>query len=333
MRIESSTVHKAVALVAFSAASGWVGHAVAGNLEPADINLGATSFYDGLGRTEQGFTYHGYYQYASLNHITDNSGNDASAFNHPEIDIGVINNQFVYNTDKTLFSGDGHLGFMVIVPTVFFHTHFDQPGVQLSDNGNGMSDISFGTYIQFNPVMSGGRPVFAQRIEIGAIAPAGKYDPNKNLNPGSNFWSINPYWAATWLPSPKIEVSWRAHYLYNFANYAPAGVTPAVVKAQAGRAGWINFATSYAVTPKFDLGINGYYFKQFSGDRWTYADGSVTDGAELGDSGEVSMFAVGPGAQWNPNEKNHWSFNVYFRTAAHNTTRGTVFNVHWIHAF
>jgi hypothetical protein len=47
------TLVAAVALTCASAPA----EAPAANLEPAGINLGFTSFYDGFGRNEEGFTY------------------------------------------------------------------------------------------------------------------------------------------------------------------------------------------------------------------------------------------------------------------------------------
>ncbi len=305
----------------------------AGNQEPAGINLGGTSFFDGFGATNPGWTYLGYYQYSAANHITDNSGNDNSAFKNPHINDLLILNQLAYTTPYTLFNGQGHLGFTVLVPYLFFNTHFDSSGIQLSDNGNGFGDTTWGSYIQMNPVISGGRPVFSQRFELDVIAPTGKYSASKDINPGAHFWSINPYWAATWLPTPKVEVSWRLHYLYNFANNDPSGVPSSVNKAQAGQATWINFTTSYAVRNNLNVGINGYYFHQLTKDKFTYDNGTTTDGTQFGDSGKASLFAIGPGLFWKISKDNILMVNVYFQTMARNRGRGSVLNVHWVHPF
>ena len=54
------------------------------NQEPAGINLGATSFYDGFGRNEEGFTYLVYGQYARSREITGNDGKPLTLCNAPE---------------------------------------------------------------------------------------------------------------------------------------------------------------------------------------------------------------------------------------------------------
>lgn len=341
MQIKQGKMWKAVLCTALALSGVTVSNAyAAGNQEPAGINLGLTSFFDGFGPNKPGsLVYIGYLRYAFANRILDNNGNNVAAFNNPKIATFLTLHQLLYTPAfiPAVFNGKGHLGFDVLVPTVTFNTSFDPappaPGIQLRDNGTGFGDITFGPYIQFDPVMSGGRPVFSQRFELDILAPVGKYNPGIAINQGANFWSINPYWAATWLPTPKLEVTWRAHYLYNLTNNAPAGAPPTVRSARAGQAAWVNFAISYAVLPSLHLGLNGYYFKQFTSDRWTYRNGTVTSGTEIGDSGKASVFAIGPGLFWQASKTNLLFLDVYFETMARNRSRGDSVSVHWIHSF
>ena len=160
-----------------------------------------------------------------------------------------------------------------------------------------------------------------QRIELQMILPTGKYDEDKALNPGSNFYSFNPYWAATLFVTPKLTASWRIHYLWNGKNDDPYG---GAKDHQAGSAVHGNFAFAYEVIPhQLRLGINGYYFKQVSD--------SETDGSK--DSGREKVFAIGPGLVWHANKDNHLFFNTYFESNATNRTEGERYTLRFVPHF
>src|SRR5689334_14114064 len=91
----------------------WSDAATAANQEPAGINLGATSFFDGFGRNEEGFTYLVYAQYAWSRQITGDDGNALSVcnappcggpgqpvaipvFKNPKLDVYLLVNQLAY---------------------------------------------------------------------------------------------------------------------------------------------------------------------------------------------------------------------------------------------
>jgi hypothetical protein len=160
------------------------------------------------------------------------------------------------------------------------------------------------------------------------IAPTGAYDPNKLVNPGSNFWSLNPYWAVTVLPTPKTEVSVRMHYLYNLKNNDP-GINnpfevPGMVNFQAGQAVWANFAASYKILPNLEIGLNGFWFREISDDRVNGVSQPAARTANL---------SLGPGAEWAINRSNFVFANLYFPVMERNTYSGTHVNLRWIHAF
>src|SRR5215831_2737499 len=99
----------------------WPALATATNQEPAGINLGATSFLDGFGRNEEGFTYLVYAQYARSRQITGDDGNALSVcngamgcggpgqpvaepvFKHPSLDVYLLVNQLAYTLPNKLF--------------------------------------------------------------------------------------------------------------------------------------------------------------------------------------------------------------------------------------
>jgi|SRR5450830_12405 len=254
-------------------------------------NLGVTSFYDGFSGVDEGWYYLGTFRYATANSIKGSNGSNSPAFNNPRINALTLVNQVSYTSSVHI--GDGTLGFNAIVPVVSLSSSFGQAGATLQGNGTALGDLTIGPQLQFKPVMSeGGRPLFVQRIEFDALVPIGQYRHNADLNQGSGYYSLNPYWAATLFPTAKWEISWRWHYLYNFKNDNPASSSPttylgnSVTNTQAGQATWINFASSYAVTPLVHAGINGYFFKQLENDR--------ANGASIANSRE-QVLGIGPG--------------------------------------
>ena len=176
-------------------------------------------------------------------------------------------------------------------------------------------------------------------MPFDVIAPIGAYDPHKDINQSSNYVSLAPYWAVTVLPVHRPEISARFNYLYNFTNHRPANpfpVDPAVDSVKAGQAFWVNYAASFEVIEKVHLGVNGYYFRQLTQDRYTYADGTSADGPSnfvLGDQGLAKMIAIGPGVFWDAGKNDKLFFNAYFSVKVDNRPQQNTFNLHYIHEF
>lgn len=286
--------------------------------QPGGINLGNTSFYDGFAGPPGRLNHNIYLQHSRATSFRDNDGNDNKVFDNPEFSATTLVNQFTYYSPKTIGRG-GHLGWSIILPIVSLDADFGAKGPQLKDNGTGFGDISLGPMVQFDPIVDAqGRPTFVQRLALDVSLPIGEYDETKDFNPGSNFYSINPYWAATWMPAERWEMSWRLNYLYNFKNSDPASSThqlfngDPVRDTQAGQAAWSNFAASYEVIPNVSVGLNGYYFKQLEDDK--------VNGQRLEDSRE-EVLGIGPGLLWK-NTKGPWLwFNVYHETEVENRAK------------
>ena len=283
------------------------------------VNLGFTSFLDGGPPAGPGFYFSQYIQYYSADQLNDGNG-DAIPFPDPELEAWISLSQGIYQSDQELFWG-GKWGIDVIVPIVGLDISYAQPGPFPQDNGTGLGDILVGPFLQWDPIMKDGRPLFMHRIELQMIFPTGKYDQDKALNPGSNFFSFNPYWAGTLFITPNWTATTRIHYLWNAENTDAVG--PAE-KSKAGQAIHLNFATAYALTPTFRLGFNGYYLKQLTDSEF--------DGVDVED-GKEQVFGFGPGLLWSINPDNHLFFNAYWETAVENRPEGQRMNLRWVHHF
>jgi hypothetical protein len=291
------------------------------------VNLGFTSFLDGGPPAGPGFYVTQYLQYYSSDQLNDADGNDltlpdGTKITGADIDVWASLTQFIYQSDTELLFG-GKWGLDVIVPYASFSADYDAGGP--ADNGGGFGDILVGPFLQWDPIMGKNGPRFMHRIELQMIFPTGKYDDDKELNPGSNFFSFNPYWAGTLFITPKWTVSTRLHYLWNAENDDPNRAYGAASDTQAGQAIHVNFASAYEVIPKMlRLGINGYYFKQ------------ITDTKVNGDSvsgSKEKVFGIGPGALFSFSPDSHLFFNAYFETDAENRPEGTRSSLRFVHHF
>ena len=276
------------------------------------VNLGLTSFLDGGPPAGPGFYFTEYIQYYTADKLVNNPAADPD----PKLNVWASINQFIYQSDQPVLFG-GKWGLDVIVPLV----SMDIDDSALKDNGGGLGDILVGPFLQWDPIMGKNGPLFMHRIELQTMFPTGKYDNEKALNPGSNFYSFDPYWAATLFVTPKLSASWRVHYLWNAKNDDPA---PGANDHQAGQAVHVNFAASYEVMPKqLRVGVNGYYFKQVTD--------SKTDGDNV--SGREQVLGIGPGLLWSFSQNCHLFFNAYFESNAAYRPEGQRYVLRFVHHF
>ena len=315
--------------------------------EPA-VNTGNTSFMDGFGNpTGFGLMYLNYFSVASAKSLKDQNGNDSPVFQNPSLTALVDLNQFLYWI-KMPDSAFAQPGFDLIVPLVSLSADVKgtvptgapppapaEATVQLTDNGFGLGDVTFGPFLQFRPILADHHPVFVHRVEFDFIVPTGKYDHTKQINPGSHAWALNPYWAATVIPVPRLEISTRIHYLYNFKNNNPIveGPPPVATSTQEGQAIWDNFAVSFEILPHDEgrtaahslrAGLNGYYFKQITQNK--------SNGLSQTDTLEQTL-GLGPGVMWVPTHTDAFWLNAYHEMAVQNRFASNWVQIRWAHAF
>ena len=295
----------------------------AGAYDLPAVNLGFTSFMDGGPPAGPGFYFSQYFQYYHSDRFNDENGNEIP-FPDPSVEAFVSLSQFLYQSNQAILLG-GKWGVDVIIPLAGLNSSYAVDGPFPEDNGAGLGDILVGPYLQWDPIIRNGRPIFMHRIELQTIFPTGKYDSDKELNPGSNFFSFNPYWAGTLFITPKWTLTSRIHWLWNAKNTDPNRGFAGADDTQAGQAIHLNFASAYEIIPnQLRLGINGYYLKQITD---TKVDGKSVSGRK------EAVLGLGPGLLWHINKDNHLFFNAYWESNVENRTRGSRFNVRWVHHF
>lgn len=280
--------------------------------QPA-VNLGFTTFLDGGPPAGPGWYFQQYVQYWSADELVDAGLPDA------ELEAIISLSQVIYQSDKALLGGQWGVDF--ILPYV--ELDLDDAGPLNTNSGFG--DLLVGPYIQWGPVMGENGPVFMHRVELQMIFPTGDYKEDRSINPGSNFFSFNPYWSGTLFMGPRWSASVRLHLLFNQKNDDPQFQYGAAGSYRAGRALHGNFAISYDVVPRqFRLGLNGYFFEQISD--------TEIDGVDQPDRDE-KVFAIGPGMLYSFSQEDHIFANLYFESSAKMRPEGWRLNLRWTHHF
>ncbi len=288
------------------------------------INLGFTSFLDAAPPAGNGWYFTQYIQQYHADKFKDNNGN-TMGLPSPKVNVTVGLSQAIYISEYQWLGANA--GLDVILPEVSAHTGYavgNSAFPQAADSGFG--DLLIGPFLQWPPVMGANGPKFFQRVELQMILPTGEYDANKEINPGSNFWSFDPYWSGTYFVTPDLTASVRAHYLWNGVNDDPNRGFKALggETTRAGQAFHTNFAVEYAVTPQLRLGLDGYYLKQTTDTQM--------NGTDVADRRE-QVLGLGVGGMYSFSKDDHIFFNFYEETAAKNRTEGERYNLRYVHHF
>jgi hypothetical protein len=295
---------------------------------PKAINLGSTSFFDALGRTEEGFSWLQYGRFENLDRITDSRGKTSAYFKGTSIQVFSALTQIVYASNWHPFGGDA-VSFTAAVPLIYLSSDFAaDSAVKLRDNGFGIGDLVWGPSYQSRLYRQNDRPVIGFRFSLQILSPTGDFNKRASINQSAGYWAINPYLSVTYLPTASLELSTRLNYQYNLktSNFAAPPQIPGLIynTGQAGQICYGNFDASYAVAEKIRLGMNGYFLQSLNPDR---TNNQVVPGSE------VSAVSLGPGGRYTFNKTNAVNVNVYFPIESRNGSPGPQVNFQIIHRF
>ena len=293
---------------------------IANAYEQPSVNLGFTSFVDGGPPAGPGWYFQEYIQYWAADDFKGPGGAKIFPDPQPDLKAYISLNHLIYQSDQQLLGGKW--GIDVILP--FVKLDLAPGNSPLRENSSGFGDLLIGPFIQWDPIMGEKGPIFMHRVELQMIFPTGSYDSQFALNPGSNFFSFNPYWAGTLFMGPKWTATARIHLLYNSTNDEPALFT-GLDDFRAGTAIHGNFAISYDVIPRqLRIGLNGFFFEQISDTKVNGVGMSILD---------EKVWAIGPGMLYSFSQEDHIFINTYFESSAENRPEGWRLNLRWTHHF
>jgi len=288
----------------FSAIAGLVAilcasSALAFNQPP--MNLGLTDILDGA-LPGPGTYFTEYIQAYQSDEFKDKDGNDIPG--DPRVASVLAMNQFVHVYKHKVLGG--HIGADVLLPVVAISSSgtFGPGGPEVTSNPAWLGDLTVGPFLQWFDTKLLGRP-FLQRAELDFSLPTGQYNKDYIINPGSNLWVIEPYYAFTWFLTPQFSTSWRIHYTYSTENDD--------TKVKPGQAFHFNYSFEYEVVKNFRAALAGYYLSQLTEDE--------VDGVK-GNGTKEQVFAWGPAVHWIFSPNFSMGLKTAFESAVENRPQG-----------
>ncbi|AGA91314.1 protein involved in meta-pathway of phenol degradation [Thioflavicoccus mobilis 8321] len=197
----------------------------------------------------------------------------------PGIDIDAVFNamRYVHVSDHRILGGDW--GFHVIVPFVHQDLHIPNPSLA-GDAIFGLGDITI------DPLIIGWHfpPDWHVTLGLDINLPTGRYDKNDPTNSiGSNYWSVEPIAAFTYLNDAGLEVSVKAMYNFKTENDE--------TDYRSGDDIHLDYLISQHRGP-WAFGIGGYYLAQTESDR--------QNGQRVGPDGtRAQVIAFGPALRYD----------------------------------
>lgn len=249
-----------------------------------------------------GFYFVNYLNYYTADKLLDNKGDELPV----DLKLNVLANvfRFVYTSPKQFLGG--FIGAHTIIPVV---VDMDIEMMGMKDSNEGLGDITVGGLLSWHTK----NWHFATALDL--IAPTGKYDKDDLINPGRNYFMVEPAAGFTYLSDGGYEASMKVMYDYNFENED--------TDYQTGQEFHFDYFTGYHFAKNWVAGLGGYYYKQLTDDE--------VNGEDVEDN-KGQVFAFGPALQY---QYKNMSFIAKYQkeTMVKNRSEGEKFWLKFIYAF
>ena len=164
----------------------------------------------------------------------------------------------------------------MVVPIVHLSTRVDG----LSGQNTGLGDVTISPlYIGYKNADS---TVFSY-LGLDITVPSGAYSASRVANLGRNVFAFVPNFNLTVFPRRDIEATLSINVEFDTKNQS--------TNYQSGNVASLEYLLGYSITPKFQVGIQGYVLSQFSDDRQS--------GVTVDDGFRGRAIAFGPQVRYN----------------------------------
>jgi hypothetical protein len=245
--------------------------------------------------------------------------------------------RYVKITNCHLWGGD--LLWHVILPVSYEHVSLSVNvgagatgyGPGFPDTKVGLGDIETGVGVGWHH-----SPTLHSVLAFDIVAPTGQYSYSGTrfkyavdaASLGRNYWSFDPLYAITYIgdknsPIPGLELSSKFMYWVNTVNSATSYVS--------GQQFVADYLVGYHPSPKWAVGVNGFYMHQFTNDT-QYGQAALDPLTGLPTGVRTNEWSIGPAFTL---EIPHgcvtlkWQHDIY----AQNAPLGDKFWLRWVFAF
>ncbi len=291
--------------------------------------LGAEDFLNGM-VPPPGYYFINYAYYYNADDMADDSGDDIAVFDEATVAADVL--RFIWTSDRQI--AGGFYGQHLFIPYLDVDVDFKDPvgskgKKHFSDEG--LPYIIYSPFILSWHLMEGKLHLATSLCDI--YIPTGNDDKGNLANVSRNFWGFEPVLGVTWLPTEKLAFSLKL--MYDFYSQQDDYATPlGDVDRDPGQEFHCDYSVSYALTPAWRLGINGYYHQQTTKDDFDEDDYAASPLVGLGvpapaitalfDDEEDALsrvFAIGPGI-WYNHKNMFFSLKTQYESNAKSMTEG-----------
>lgn len=282
---------------------------------------GAESFMVGAA-PPPGLYFKNYMYYYSADKLKDDHGDDIDAFDDLTVWAEVM--RLIWISKKEILGGS--YGQHVFLPILDVSLDF-KSGVPAGPKFKDSYDDTDVPYIIYSPFILAHHFLEGKLHTVLSLPdiyiPTGD-DKGNMAGVGHNYWTFEPVFAVTYMPTPSWEFSLKFMYDFNTKQDDCPTVYGFNVDRTPGDEFHFDYSLSYAFNKSFRVGLNGYCYWQTTDDDYDI-DSTLpppVQGLLKADEGYHSqVYSIGPGI-WYNYKNMFFTLRTQFEFEAENKTEG-----------